>query len=115
MIPAVIVMDAVEELQAFDGILITCQRPEKELDKFLREIYNLLADRSEAPIVFQEYLDRLRYNDLNGEIIGARLEKLFEASYHQLIDSKIYRDNGKLPYVYESRMGYRTILPTYAE
>lgn len=115
MIPGVIVMDAVEEVQAFDGILITCQRQETELDKFLRDIYNLLHDRSEAPIVLQEYLDKLRYGDLNGEIIAPRLEKLFEASYHQLLDSKIYRDNGKLPYVYDSRMGYRTIILTYTE
>jgi hypothetical protein len=115
MIPAIIIMDAVEAVQTFDNVLITCQRPENELDKFLKAVYNLLADRSEAPIVFQEYLDKLRFTDLNGEFIGQALEKLFEASYHQLIDSKIYRENGKLPYVYESRMGYRTILLTYTD
>lgn len=115
MTPRVIVMDAVEEVQSFDGVLITCQRPEKQLDIFLDRIYVMLADRSEAPILMQEYLDKLRYGDLNGEFIAPHFEKLFEASYHQLLDSKIYRDSGKLPYVYGSRMGYRTIILTYSE
>jgi hypothetical protein len=115
VIPSVIILDAVDEVSLFDSALMTCGRDERVLDKFLTRVYAALADRSEAPFVMDEYLERFRFEDFNGEFLAPRLDKLFKACFHQLLDKQIYRDNGRFPYVYDSRMGYRTIVLTYTD
>jgi hypothetical protein len=60
----------------------------------------------------EEYLERVQQR--YGEGLVAQVCKLYDASYHQLLDKLIYPRNGPLPYLYESRMGCRTILLAYS-
>ncbi len=113
-VPFIIVVDAVEELGTLDSYLASFGYAESFTDKILSAIYERLYLRSEAMVELEDYLDRVLHEEYQyGEVLVPCIRKLYEACYHQLLDKQIYRADGKFPYVYESRMGNRTILFAY--
>lgn len=116
MKPENIVMFAVDEVKALDYTLITMQKPEVYLDKILRAIYIRLRNRSEAMTLLEDYLDHLRMEEyIFEEFLIPRVQDLYEALYHQLLDIKVYLSDGKLPYVYGGRDSTRLVFLSLCE
>jgi hypothetical protein len=116
MIPENIILHAVEELKYLDCTLIGIDYPELYLDKVLRAIYARLKDRSEAMVFLEDYLDVVRQSEPTFEdFLVPKIRKLYEALYHQLLDRKIYRSDGSLPYIYGGRESTRVVILSYCE
>jgi hypothetical protein len=114
MAPENIIMAAVEEVKSLDCTLIGIAYPEVYLDKVLEAIYERIRNRSEAMIQLDEYLDELRAKEYHFEnFLVPKIQKLYEALYHQLLDKRIYRKDGSLPYVYAGRESTRLVILAY--
>jgi hypothetical protein len=116
MTPENIIMAAVDEVKYLDCTLASIEYPELYLDKVLRAIYTRLKDRSEAMVFLDDYLDKIRMEEHHFEaFLVPRIQKLYEALYHQLLDRRVYRNDGSLPYSYGGRESTRIVILSYEE
>jgi hypothetical protein len=106
MIPEYLVMDAVDEVSILDTWLGHWNYPEHHVDRILGAIYQRLKNRSEAMCLLDEYLEYLsqrQYAPHEMDMIGPSVTNLFKASYHQLLDIRVYHPNGRMYYDFGGR------------
>lgn len=106
MTPEYLVLDAVDEVSILDTWLGHHNYPEHHVDRVLTAIYRRLRNRSEALCLVDDYLDYLHTREYAAhemEQIGPAIRNLFKASYHQLLDIRIYHPNGRMYYDYGGR------------
>lgn len=109
--PTIIILDAPEELGILDAYLGSLGYKEAYTDKVLRDMYASFHRRAEALSLFEQYIEQFRREELQfGEVLEPSIRKLHAAALEQLLDKRIYRSDGVLPYRYERRMDNRTII-----
>lgn len=109
--PNFIVLDAIEELGILDSYLGMYEFKPAYTDKVLREVYACCRSLAEASLLFEQYIEKFRREELQyGEVLEPWIRKMFTSVLSQLCDKLIFQRDGTLPYQYERRMENRTII-----
>jgi hypothetical protein len=101
ILPNYLVLEAPEQIRLLDATLHRRGYHDYFLEKLLKNTVNALKNRSDAPLVLEEYIEKVKYEEyVLGEIIALHLDKIGTQVYHALLDWGLYPPSGKLPYSY---------------